>query len=405
MLRGPLAALRHRQFRIVWLAMFVSDLGTWMQIGALGIYMVEGTGRATWVGIITTVSYLATGLVAPLGGTLADRYDRRLVVAAGTIGQLLLAGALAGAFAAGVRSPLLLTVIVGLQGALGALVIPTLSAMIPDLVPAEDLMAANSFFHVSWNVGRAAGPAVAVAIIALASYELVFAINGATFAAVALAMLAVSAHPRHISTGSTWRRIAAGASTLVRHRPSRHAVSLYLAEMVLVAPFIALIPVMSQLTLGGSAADTGWLYAAQGIGSALGVLVIAALVPRLGQERTVLFSLSAMVVCGTAYALSPTLLVAMLLILPLSGLHSSVLAGSTSLLQRDTPPEMRGRVLAMASSVTNLGYAAAGVAFAAAADVAGLRPVLVTGCALLAVAILLLSRQAAAAAGAQPQPA
>ncbi len=122
--RGPFSVLRHREFRTVWTAMFVSDVGTWMQVGALGIFVAESTGKAAWVGVIATVSYLATGLISPLGGTLADRHDRRRVVAVGVSAQAGVAVALTASFAAGGQGPLLLTLLAGAQGALTALVQP-----------------------------------------------------------------------------------------------------------------------------------------------------------------------------------------------------------------------------------------------------------------------------------------
>ncbi len=373
---GPLAVLHERNFRLLWSGMIVSDIGTWMQIAALGIYVAETTGKASWVGLITTATYLAVALFSPFGGTLADRHDRRRVIAIACLVQAALSVILVCALITGHDSPLLLWLLAGLQGSASAAVLPTQNAMVPDLVPREMHAQATSLFHVSWNAGRSIGPLLAVVVIAIGSYETVFLLNGLSYLGVAFATTRMAEQPRHHSAGNTFQHIRDGVHGLRTTPECRLPFRVALSHMTLVAPFLALVPAMAQLTLHGTASDTGRLFAAQGIGSMLGVLLIVSLVPRLGQLRTL--SVAVFASCGfaIAYAMSPNAIVAMLLILPLSGFHSSVLANSTALVAGNAPPQSRGRLSGIYSSAINLAYAVSSAVLATAADHFGLRVVL-----------------------------
>ncbi len=376
---GPLAVLRERQFTILWCSLLVSDMGTWMQIAALGIYVAQTTGQASWVGLITTATYLAAGLVAPFGGAFADRYDRRIVVRVGVLGQAIVSLLLVAAIATQNDGPLVLWVLAGLQGLVGAAVFPALNAMVPDLVSATHYSQAMSLYHVSWNIGRSLGPLLAVLAIATVSFEAVFLFNGVSFLTVAIATTALSETKRGETSGSALQRLREGFRGLTAAPACRTPLATCIAHAALIAPFIALIPVMSQLTLGGRASDTGHLYAAQGIGSILGVLVIASLIPRLGQARVLTLALLGAATCAIAYSWSPTILSALLWIIPLSGFHSSVVAGCAALLVGRAPTDIRGRIMGFYNASYNLTLSASGVIMAILADHFGVRIVLFVG--------------------------
>ena len=76
-LPGPLSALRHRNFAIFWGAFVVSDIGTWMQLIAVGVLVARITGKASETGLVGIAGFATTGLLAPIGGVLSDRFDRR----------------------------------------------------------------------------------------------------------------------------------------------------------------------------------------------------------------------------------------------------------------------------------------------------------------------------------------
>jgi MFS family permease len=91
---SPLRPLRHRAFAIVWTGSFVSNIGTWMETVAIGVYVTQATGQAAWTGTVAALTYAPTVLLGPFGGALADRFDRRRFLVAVTLFQTALAAAL-----------------------------------------------------------------------------------------------------------------------------------------------------------------------------------------------------------------------------------------------------------------------------------------------------------------------
>lgn len=358
-------------------------MGTWMQIAALGIYVAETTGQAAWVGLVTTATYLAVGILAPFGGALVDRHDRRRVARIGVSLQAVVSLLIVLAIMTGHDGPFVLWSLACAQGFVGAAVFPAINAMVPDLVSKDHYSQAMSLYHVSWNIGRSLGPLFAVLAISVASFELVFFLNGLSFAAVVIATMFLPSMPMHETPGSVFTRVADGLRGLSNHRECRRPLLTSASHAALIAPFVALIPVMSQLTLNGSASDTGHLYAAQGVGSIVGVLLIASLVPRLGQARVLTVALLGASTCAIAYSLSPNMLSALVWIIPLSGFHSSVIANSAGLLATRAPAELRGRFMGLLNASYNISLAISGVTMAVLADVFGLRIVLCTGALLM----------------------
>ena len=92
---SPLRPFRHRGFATLWTGSFVSNIGTWMETVAVGVYVTQTTGQAAWTGTVAALTYAPTVLLGPIGGALADRFDRRRFLAGVTLFQTLLAGTLA----------------------------------------------------------------------------------------------------------------------------------------------------------------------------------------------------------------------------------------------------------------------------------------------------------------------
>lgn len=367
-------ALRERDFRLIWFASVLSDLGTWMQISALAIFVTESTGQARWTGIASTITYVTAGLFSPIGGVLADRFDRRRLTITASASELVIGLALTASFASNWRSPLLLISIAGAQGAAGSIVRPALQAMVPDLVSKTRSAHAALLEAVSWNVGRALGPIIAVFVTHVGSYSMVFLLNAISFGLVAVALCLMKARPPHHHEGGTAaERLRIGWQGLWRNRICSWGTVLATVEISLIAPFIALIPAMGQLTLHASASGSGLLFLGQGIGSALGVVIVGSLMHRLGAGRSFLWMMAILPPLLIAYALSPDLLCAVVIIVALSGAHSVVLALATSFMQRYADDDIRGRVMGLHKAITITSYGIASSALAVFAASVGLR--------------------------------
>ena len=162
----------------------VSVIGSWMQTVAVGAFVVADTGKATWAVVIAAGAFLPIGVLSPVGGALADRVPRRAALVAGN----LVAGAVALVIAVlvppGRDSPEILTLLVTVQGAVSAVIGPFQQAILPDLVPPVEFLAAVSLNSAQFNLGRVVGPALAGVTIAAFGYPVAFVANGASFLAV-----------------------------------------------------------------------------------------------------------------------------------------------------------------------------------------------------------------------------
>src|SRR6476659_4793535 len=133
-----IAAFRHPQYARLWTGAFVSNIGTWMETIAIGVYVTDRTGQAAWTGAVAAAAFVPIALLGPLGGAFADRFPRRMLMMTTTLVQTALATLLTVLFIAGSPSAPVVTVIVFGSGIAAALGFPAFQAMLPDLVPQED---------------------------------------------------------------------------------------------------------------------------------------------------------------------------------------------------------------------------------------------------------------------------
>ena len=137
---ASLRPLRHRDFSLVWSAALVSNIGSWMQTVAVGVLVTHLTHQAGWTGLVAAAAFLPIGLLSPVGGAVADRVDRRRWLLGTTMGETFFATVLAVLAATGNATPLAVTLAVLGGGTMAALGFPAYQAILPDLVPRDDLL-------------------------------------------------------------------------------------------------------------------------------------------------------------------------------------------------------------------------------------------------------------------------
>jgi MFS family permease len=351
-LPSSLQPFRHRDYATVWTASMVSNAGTWMQTVAVGAFVTSRTGKASWAGLAAVAAFLPIGLLAPVGGALADRWNRRVFVLIISIGEAATASLLAWMAATDRARPGSVTLVVFVAGCLGAIRLPFNQAMTLDMVEREEILAATSLFSAQYNVGRVFGPSLAAFVIAVWGYSQAFTLNAISFFAVVAAM-AVIRIPHVPSTDETplWERIGVGARAARANPGARVAIALMATTALLVSPFIALLPARAyQFAPHDSthvAAITGWLTTAQGIGAVVGALSITPLANRFGRRRMLLFNLTGVPLVLIVYALAPTTWMAVGLMAFVGALYMGVLSGLMTVVSLWAPAELRGRILSL----------------------------------------------------------
>jgi MFS family permease len=391
---SSLRPFHHRNYLLLWWGGMVSVVGSWMQTVAVGALVVAHTGEATWAVVVAAGAFLPIGLLSPVGGALADRIPRRAALVAGNVLAGAVALCIAWLVAAGRDSPGILTLLVTVQGSVSALIGPFQQAILPDLVPRSEFLAAVALNSAQFNLGRVIGPALAGVTIAAFGYPVAFVANAASFLAVVVALFFVqlsrpSRRDEHVGLFASLREGAQAA----RAEPGCRAAIVTIAIVALLAsPFIALVPVMAhRLTHSGArgiASATGLLTTSQGLGAVAGALVIAPLATRFGRGRILMVSLVALPPVLAIYGFAPSLAIALPALFAVGLIYLGVLSGLSTVVQLRAPAEVRGRVLSLYLVALGVAYPIGSLIQGPLADSVGLSWTTAGGGALLAVALL-----------------
>ena len=393
---ASLRPLRSRNFALIWSAALVSNLGSWMQTIGLSVLVYAHTGRAGagWAGLVAAAGFVPIGLLAPVGGALADRLDRRRWLILTTLAETTFALVLTLLVGLHHDPPWVLVLLSFLGGASGAVGFPAYQAMVPDLVPKADLLGAVSLSSAQFNLGRVIGPAVAGLVLLSRNYAVVFGVNAASFGAVVIALLLVRLPEPVRQTGnlSMAGRIIEGARAAMAEPGCRSAIACIAVVALLASPFIALVPAMAHvLTPPGwnLSATTAVLITAQGIGAVVGALSLAGLAERFGRLAVLRTAIFTVPVLLCAYALAPTLAVAVPAFAAVGAGYILVLSGLNTVVQLRAPVASRGRILSIYMMALGLVYPVGAVAQGWLANAHGIRVVTVAGAlALLGAALL-----------------
>jgi MFS family permease len=390
---SSLQPLRRKNFALIWSAALVSNVGSWMQTVAVGALVTEGTGKSVWTGIVAAAAFIPIGIFAPIGGALADRVDRRRYFISTTVGETFFAVLLAVVVATGNHEPWLVTVIVFCGGVLTALGFPAYQAIIPELVPKEELLAAMSLGSAQFNLGRVVGPALAGIAIVAGSYQLAFFINAASFGAVIIALLLsrFAERPHNPEQTTLRSQIAAGFRGAMAEPGCRLAIALIGITALLISPFIALIPAVAINLLHEGARGTSVLVTAQGIGAVIGALALTPLANRFGRRRVMIGDLCVLLPATVAlYYAAPTLWTAALALVAVGAAYIGVLSGLMTVVQLRASEDLRARILSLYMVALGVVYPIGAVIQGKLGDEVGLREVAIAAAALFAAAMVLI---------------
>ncbi len=388
---SPFAPFKHRVFAAFWTGAFVSNIGTWMETVGIGIYVTDATHNPAWTGLVAAAGFAPGAFLGPVGGALADRLPRKRLLITTTAIQTALATLLTVLFVLGRPSPAVVTLIVFAGGCAQALGFPTYQSLLPDLVPKEDLVGAVALSSAQWNLGRVIGPAIAAVVIGIGGYEWAFAVNSLSFLAVIAAIAMLSLPPPRPHHGQTIRSSIGQGIAYVRQDPGLRVVMGYMfINTFLAAPFIALVPAMSQLVLHEGKRGTGLLVTAQGLGAVVMALSLAYLALRFGSRRVMLVALWGLPPVLAIYAVMPNLWSAAAALFVVGLVYFGALSSFMSIAQVRAPAEIRGRVVSLLAVVLGTLYPLGSIIQGAVADRIGLRETTVGAAVLMLLALVLM---------------
>jgi MFS family permease len=347
---AALRALRHRDFRLLWAGLFISATGTWMQIVAQALLVLHLTGgSALALGAVSLAQALAFFLFAPVGGAIADRFDKRRLLLITQSFLLLLALGLGILTLVGLVRLWMIVVLAFCSGAALSFDQPARAALIPSLVPPGDLMNAISLQSIIFSGASTFGPAVAGVTVALIGYAGNFFLNAASYLAVILALwrLRPAERPAHRVREPLWPSVLAMLTTAARDAALPGIIAGYGALLFLGPSPAVMLPIFALRVLHLSAPQMGFLFSAVGIGTILGGLTVAS----LGDFRYkgALF-LGAVLIWSAAlgtFAASTLTWLSVAALLILGAAQNAASATAITLMQTRVPPPMRGRIMSL----------------------------------------------------------
>lgn len=367
-LPATLRALKHRDFQLFVGGQVISLIGTWMQTVAQAWLVYRLTGSSLLLGTVGFTGQIPVFLLAPIGGIVADRCDRRRIVVATQIASMVLAGALAWLTLAGSVRVWHVMVLSALLGAVNAFDIPARQSFLVDMVGKDDLMNAIALNSSIFNSARVVGPGIAGLLVAALGEGWCFLINAVTYLAViaGLLVMKVRRHRAPAEAGSPIDQIVQGFRFAWTTRPVRDILLLVGLISAVGMPYTVLMPIFADQILRGGALGLGILMSATGLGALGGALFLASRATVRGLGRFVAIAAVGFALSMALFAFSPYFWLSAAALVPTGGFMMLQMAASNTLLQAMVPDHLRGRVMALYSMMF-MGMAPLGAFFAGAA--------------------------------------
>jgi MFS family permease len=346
--RSAFAALRHRDFRLLWLGQIVSVTGSQMQSVAINWHVYVLTKSAFALGLVGLFRGLPIILCSLIGGVVADAVDRKRLMIITQAMMLVSAGLLTAFTIVGIESVWPIYLLSCFASAAIAFDIPARQSLMPTLVPPEDFPNAVSLGLIVFNVATICGPAIAGFLLAESGPAIIYAFNAVSFLAVIAALLMMRVSGRPEFDGSTPSALNVGALKDGLNFVWRTPIIVQTMTLDFAATFFGsatlLLPLFAQERLHVDARGYGFLAAAPAVGSVLTALVMARIGTFRKQGRAVVISVAVFGLATAAFGASRIYWVS-LLMLALTGASDTV---STVLRQTIrqlvTPNHLRGRM-------------------------------------------------------------
>jgi MFS family permease len=347
--RRTFAAMRFRNYRLYFFSQIISFSGTWMQSLAQSWLVLELTGSGTALGTVVAMQFLPTLLLAPYGGMIADRFDKRKLIMCTQSLAGLLALTLGVVTLTGAVELWMVYAIAAGFGAVTAIDNPSRQTFVMEMVGPDDIANAVTLNSVVVNLARALGPAIGGVLIATVGIGECFIVNAASYVAVIIAVGLVRRSELHPATRT--RRAKGQLREGFRYAWSTPVLRTTLIMLAIIGTltyeFTTTLPLLAEFTFGAGASGLAAMTTFMGLGAVVGGLVIASGKPPTPQKLVMVaatFGCTVLLV-----AVMPTI-TAVYMVMPFLGASSvGMISLSNATLQLNSDPQLRGRVMSLFS--------------------------------------------------------
>ncbi|MGH7871058.1 MAG: MFS transporter [Candidatus Binatia bacterium] len=344
---GRLAAFRYRDFRLFWISLFISNIGTWMQMTATNWLLYELTDSPLQLGmngVFRAAPAIALGVIS---GTFADRYNRKRLM---LVTQLVLAAIALGLGLldhTGHIEAWQIYAFTFVSSAVGTFDGPARQALFPSLVPRAVLPNAVALNSLLWKGAALLGPTFGGIAISAMGIAGAFYANAASFLAVVVALLMMHAPSPAVEKRRDFVAETKAGLTYIASQPIILGLSIMEAFSSVFGLDHAMLTILARDVFRVGAAGFGFLQSARGLGAVVGSSLFIALGQRAAQGRTLLISA---VLYGAGFALFgiATNFPLALALLALVGATDAIWSAARStMVQLITPDKMRGRIMGL----------------------------------------------------------
>jgi MFS family permease len=359
-----LRALRHRNYQLFFAGQLISLIGTWMDQVAEAWLVYRLTGSALLLGTVAFASQIPVFLLAPIGGALADRVDRRKILIATQSAMMLLTFVLAWLTLSHRIQIWQIITLAALTGVVNAVDLPARQSFVVDMVSRADLVNAIALNSSMFNGARVVGPALAGIVVAAIGEGWCFFANGVSFLAViaGLALMKMD-RPRMAIEGSALENIIEGFRFVAQSGPVRALMLLLGLVSFTAMPYAVLMPLFADKILHGGAQALGLLMGCSGIGALGGAITLALRKTVYGLGNWVATSCAGFGLSLLLFSFSRSLWLSAVLLVPAGFCAMIQMASSNTLIQSMVPDRLRGRVMSV-YAMTFMGMAPMGALLA-----------------------------------------
>lgn len=343
-------ALSYRNYRLFLSGAIVSNSGVWVQMIALAFVIKELTDSGTWVGLGAMMQTLPAVGLGMVGGALADRFPRRVMLIFTNSAQSLIALGFAAMWAGGVDRPLAYIALGVVNGCVNGIQLPAWQAFVSELVPRGALLNAVTLNSAQFNASRAVGPAIGGMVLAFGGPGWSFLVNSLTYVPAVL-VLALIRVPRLASTEDGRPNIFKDAAAAVRyattHAGIRRAILIAGVVAFFGQPIIHLVVIFADDVFNVGEFKYGILAAASGVGAVLNTPFVAIKGSQIPRSRLVGLGWPVYGLALLGFALSPYYWLAVVALAVLGASHIATASSLNTVIQLQVEEAIRAKVLAL----------------------------------------------------------
>lgn len=361
---GTFAALKHRNYRLMWIGNLISNSGDWIDQVALNWLVISTTNSPIYLGLVNLARGMPLVLFALVGGVVADRMDRRRMLMT-TQAMAMVFAVLLAALVYTDNAPIwaILLLATG-RGILIAFNTPARHSLVSELVPREDLGSAVALNSVTLNLSKVLGPLLAALILSAFGIAACFLVNAISFTAVLAMLVMIDLPPKPVRDArreNFFASLAGGVRYLSSHNTLLLLVLVALVPTFFAQPYVQLLALFAHDVFSVGPTGLGVMVSIASCGAICGGLFAAWIQRDARKGSVMLVFMAGFGAFLVAFSIAPNYAVALPLLFCAGFMHIAYNSSNNTILQMTVDDEYRGRVLStlfMTRGLVSLGTAA-----------------------------------------------